>query len=459
MASRTMLAARRHGNRRVTVEQRPVPRPGPGEVLVAMRPRPASAAPTCTASRLPEPGPAVLDYVPGHEPCGVVAEVGPEVSGWAEGDRVVVYHRYTCRRCRYCLAGQRNLCPYRDPGGRRAYGANPDGADAEYMVAHAADLMPLAPDFDFLDGAVLACQAGTAYYGLRHIRLDGTDRLLVTGLGPVGLLAFMFARAMGAETIGVDPSPDPAASWPAGWDCSGSSIRRRRPWRSRRRPPGRTGATAAGRRPPARGPSTPPSLPAAAINARVAIIGLGRSAPALSLPSLMGKQITVVASNLWPYSAWEEIGDIVRRKAVPIRQVVTHELPIEEAPRIRPGRRDRGRQGRLPLRVGSGRPGGQCSRRRLPARGEQRRERRKEGPMPSPGEQGARWRPGTQPWRCSGPTACASSSASTATTCSSSTRAWPTPRRSPTSRSSTRTRPPSPPRSTGVSPAGPAWPW
>ena len=329
MASRTMLAARRHGNRRVTVEQRPVPRPGPGEVLVAIR-----AAGICGSDlhgfRLPQPGPAVLDYVPGHEPCGVVAEVGPEVSGWAEGDRVVVYHRYTCRRCRYCLAGQRNLCPYRDPGGRRAYGANPDGADAEYMVSHAADLMPLAPDFDFLDGAVLACQAGTAYYGLRHIRLDGTDRLLVTGLGPVGLLAFMFARAMGAETIGVDPSPerrelarrlglqrvlDPAeapleeqtkAAWPDGataWaETSGA------------------GAVHA-------------TIPAvAAINARVAIIGLGRSAPALSLPSLMGKQITVVASNLWPYSAWEEIGDVVRRKAVPIRQVVTHELPIEEAP-------------------------------------------------------------------------------------------------------------------------------
>jgi threonine dehydrogenase-like Zn-dependent dehydrogenase len=243
---------------------------------------------------------------------------------------VVVYHRYTCRRCRYCLAGQRNLCPYRDPGGRRAYGANPDGADAEYMVAHAADLLPLAPDFDFLDGAVLACQAGTAYYGLRHIRLDGTDRLLVTGLGPVGLLAFMFARAMGAETIGVDPSPerrelarrlglqrvlDPAeapleeqtkAAWPDGATAWAET----------------SGAGAVHATIPA----------AAAINARVAIIGLGRSAPALSLPSLMGKQITVVASNLWPFSAWEEIGDIVRRKAVPIRQVVTHELPIEEAP-------------------------------------------------------------------------------------------------------------------------------
>jgi threonine dehydrogenase-like Zn-dependent dehydrogenase len=329
MTVRTMRAARRLGDRRVTVEERPVPRPGPGEVLVAMR-----AAGICGSDlhgyRLPDPGPAVLDFIPGHEPSGVVAELGPGVSDWAEGDRVVVYHRYTCRRCRYCLAGLRNLCPHRDEAGRRAYGANPDGADADYMVARAADLMPLAPDFDFLEGAVLACQAGTAHYGLRNIRVDGTDRLLVTGLGPVGLLAVLLAQAMGVETVGADPSAarrdlagrlglrralDPAAApleeqvraiWPEGATAWAET----------------SGAAAVHAAIPA----------AAAINARVAIIGLGRGAPSLSLPSLMPKQISVAASNLWPYSAWEEITEFVRRKAVPIRRVVTHELPIEEAP-------------------------------------------------------------------------------------------------------------------------------
>jgi threonine dehydrogenase-like Zn-dependent dehydrogenase len=324
-----MRAARRHGNRRVTVEDRPVPRPGPGEVLLAMR-----AAGICGSDlhgfRLPQPGPAVLDYIPGHEPCGVVAERGPGVAAWAEGDRVVVYHRYTCRRCRYCLAGLRNLCPNRDAGGRRAYGANPDGADAEYMVAHAADLMPLAPDFDFLDGAVLACQLGTAYYGLRNIRVDGTDRLLVTGLGPVGLLAVLLARAMGVETVGADPSAarrdlarklgleralDPAA---APLDEQVRAI-----W-----PDGATAwAETSG------APAVHAVIPAAtAILGRVAVIGLGGGAPSLALPGLMPRQITVVASNLWPYSAWEEITDFVRRKAVPVRRVVTHVLPIEEAP-------------------------------------------------------------------------------------------------------------------------------
>jgi propanol-preferring alcohol dehydrogenase len=197
-------------------------------------------------------------------------------------------------------------------------------------VAHAADLLPLAERFDFLDGAVLACQAGTSYWGLRNIDTRASDRLLVTGLGPVGLLAVMVGQALNADVIGVDPSPvrrdlaqrlgleralDPAAAplaeqvaaiWPDGataWaETSGNSAVH----------------------------ATIPAV--AAINGRVAIIGLGAREPALTLTSLMAKQITIAASNLWPMSGWHEITEFVDRKGVPIRKVVTHELPIDEAP-------------------------------------------------------------------------------------------------------------------------------
>jgi threonine dehydrogenase-like Zn-dependent dehydrogenase len=329
MAARTMRAARLHGSRRVTVEERPVPRPGAGEVLIQMK-----AAGICGSDlhgyRSPTPEPAVVNFVPGHEPCGVIVETGPGVADWGAGDRVVVYHRYTCLRCRYCLAGFRNLCPNRDLSGKRAYGFNPDGADAEYMVARAGDLLPLPSAFDFVEGAVLACQTGTAYYGLRNVDVRAGDRLLVTGLGPVGLLVVLIARAMAVDVIGVDPAAarrdlagalgaeralDPAeaplaeqvqAIWPEGptaWaETSGAAV-------------------------------VHAAIPAvAAIKARVSIIGLGTREPSLTLTSLMPKQLTVLASNLWPFTGWDEIADFVVSKRVPIRRVVTHELPIAAAP-------------------------------------------------------------------------------------------------------------------------------
>lgn len=325
-----MRAARLHGDRRVSVEERPIPRPGARQVLIRMK-----AAGICGSDlhgyRSPSPEPAVLQFVPGHEPCGVVVELGPSVADWAVGDRVVVYHRCACKTCQQCLAGYRNLCPNRDMKGRRAYGFNPDGGDEEYMVADAADLLPLPDDFDFVEGAVLACQTGTAYFGLRNIDVQARDRLIVTGLGPVGLLAVVIARAMALDVIGVDPVAERRAlAAELGADAVidptaarlGEQVKQ--VW-----PDGATRwveASGAG--------AVHAAIPeVAALNARVAIIGGGAREPALNITAIIAKQIHLVGSNLWPFSGWSAIADFVRRERVPIRRVVTHELPIAEAAR------------------------------------------------------------------------------------------------------------------------------
>ena len=133
MSSTTMRAVRLHGNRKDTVEDRPIPRPGADQVLIQMK-----AAGICDSDlgnyRSPNPDTAALNFVPGHEPCGVIIEIGSNVAGWSVGDPVVVYHRVTCKQCHYCLTGRRNLCPNRNMKGRRAYGFNPDGRNEEYMV-------------------------------------------------------------------------------------------------------------------------------------------------------------------------------------------------------------------------------------------------------------------------------------------------------------------------------------
>jgi threonine dehydrogenase-like Zn-dependent dehydrogenase len=330
MTAATMRAARLHGDSRVTVESRPVPRPAADEVLIRMR-----AAGICGSDlhgyRSPHPAPRVLNAVPGHEPCGEVVEAGPEVRDWRPGDRVVVYHRTTCMACRYCLSGYRNLCPHRGRDGRNAYGFTPDGGDAELMAARGVDLLPLPEPFDFLDGAVLACQPGTAYWGLKNVDVRASDRLLVTGLGPVGLLVALFARPMGAEVIGVDPSPErrklaEALGVPRVLDPAAAPLPEQLAaiW-----PEGATAvAEASG------APAVHAVLPAlCAVGGRVSIIGLGQHPPALPLAGLMPKEVRVVGSNLWPFSGWEELTGFVTGKAIPIRRVVTHELGLEEAPR------------------------------------------------------------------------------------------------------------------------------
>jgi propanol-preferring alcohol dehydrogenase len=330
MANQLMRAARLHGNRQVSVESRPVPTPSANEVLLKIR-----AAGICGSDlhgyRSPSPEPAVLNFVPGHEPCGEIVEVGSAVTGWSVGDRVVVYHRCACRACDYCLTGFRNLCTNRDMKGRRAYGFNPDGGDEEYMAVDPFDLMRLPDACDFVEGAVLACQAGTAYYGLRNIDVRANDRLIVTGLGPVGLLTVLLAKAMAVEVMGVDLSAERRAvaaelgadivldPTTAPLDEQVKSI-----W-----PRGATAwAEASG------AAAIHATIPAvAALNARVAIIGGGAREATLILPSIMTKQIQLVGSNLWPFSAWSEITDFIIRKKVPIRRVVTHQLSIEDAPK------------------------------------------------------------------------------------------------------------------------------
>jgi threonine dehydrogenase-like Zn-dependent dehydrogenase len=198
-----MKALRIAAARRVEVRRVPDPAPGPGEVVVRLR-----AAGICGSDLHPYRNPPAAylegDVIPGHEPSGEIVALGQGVSGWRTGDRVVVYFRRTCGACIACRTGHRNVCRNR----RSSYGhaADAPGSDAEYMAVETACLMRLPQDLSYVDGAVLACQAGTAYWPLARMGVSGRDLLVVSGLGPLGLLATQLATAMGARVVGIDPS-------------------------------------------------------------------------------------------------------------------------------------------------------------------------------------------------------------------------------------------------------------
>ena len=189
----------------VTVE---VPRPGPGQVLLKMK-----AASLCGSDlkyiyyeHTDKTGGARYDdVIAGHEPSGQVVAVGEGVLDFREGDRVLVYHIQGCGYCDECRKGYFINCQNPE---RRAYGWQRDGALAEYMVADAATCIHL-PDFlTYEDGAMVSCGFGTAWQGLMRAGVSGADRVLAMGLGPVGQATLLLARALGAQTVGVDISEE-----------------------------------------------------------------------------------------------------------------------------------------------------------------------------------------------------------------------------------------------------------
>jgi 2-desacetyl-2-hydroxyethyl bacteriochlorophyllide A dehydrogenase len=203
-----VLAAYLPGNRSVELREIERPSPGPGEVLVEM-----AASTICGSDlraiyreHLGEGPEAYQNVVGGHEPAGRVAEVGDGVVGLNPGDRVVVYHISGCGVCDECRKGYQISCT--SPS-RRAYGWQRDGGHADYLLATARDLLVLPDNLSYLDGACVACGFGTAYEALCRLDVSGRDRLLVVGLGPVGLAAGLLAKAMGAwQVVGTDPSPE-----------------------------------------------------------------------------------------------------------------------------------------------------------------------------------------------------------------------------------------------------------
>jgi threonine dehydrogenase-like Zn-dependent dehydrogenase len=191
-----------------TVEHvtRDVPRPGHGQVLLRMR-----ASSICGSDiraiyreHLGTGAEAYQGVIAGHEPCGQVVEVGPGCRRLGPGDRVVVYHIAGCGQCEECRRGYLIGCT--DPS-RAAYGWQRDGGHAEYLLAEERTCLDLPDSLSYVDGALVSCGFATAYEALLRLGVSGTDTLLVTGLGPVGLAAAMLGRAMGASrVVGTDVS-------------------------------------------------------------------------------------------------------------------------------------------------------------------------------------------------------------------------------------------------------------
>ena len=130
----------------------------------------------------------------GHEYCGEIVEVGSEVVGFVAGDRVSGEGHITCGHCRNCRAGRRHLC--RNTVG---VGVNRPGCFAEYMVLPATNVFKLPAEISDEIASVLD-PLGNATHAALSFDLVGED-VLITGAGPIGIMAVAIARHVGARHI------------------------------------------------------------------------------------------------------------------------------------------------------------------------------------------------------------------------------------------------------------------
>jgi alcohol dehydrogenase len=154
--------------------------------------------------------PVKAGLIIGHEPVGVVEELGPGITGYNVGDRVLVGAITPCGQCRACLSGQLSQCGhgtgYEALGGWR-FGNTINGAQAEYLlIPHAQANLAKIPD-ELTDEQVvlLADIASTGFSGAESGGVKIGDSVVVYAQGPIGLCATVGARLMGASLIiGID---------------------------------------------------------------------------------------------------------------------------------------------------------------------------------------------------------------------------------------------------------------
>jgi threonine dehydrogenase-like Zn-dependent dehydrogenase len=157
--------------------------------------------------------PVAPGLVIGHEPVGVIEEIGPGVTGYEIGDRVLVGAITPCGQCRACLSAQWAQCghgsDYEALGGWR-FGNTINGAQAEYLLVPdaQANLAKIPDGLSDEQVVLLADIASTGFSGAESGNIKFGDAVAVFAQGPIGLCAAIGARLMGAAlVIGIDGDP------------------------------------------------------------------------------------------------------------------------------------------------------------------------------------------------------------------------------------------------------------
>jgi propanol-preferring alcohol dehydrogenase len=183
----------------LTIEQRPIPTPGPGQVVVNIE-----ASGLCHtdihAAHGDWPVKPTPPFVPGHEGVGLITDVGDGVPDSRLGQRVAVpWLHVACGTCEFCISGWETLC-----SSQRNTGFSVDGCYAEYVLAEASYVVPVPRAIDPMEAAPLTCAGVTTYKAVKVSGARPSDLVAVFGVGGLGHLAVQYACIAGATVVAVD---------------------------------------------------------------------------------------------------------------------------------------------------------------------------------------------------------------------------------------------------------------
>jgi threonine dehydrogenase-like Zn-dependent dehydrogenase len=175
----------------------------------------------------------------GHEPMGIVVEVGGAVTSLSVGDRVVVPFNIACGHCFMCQRGLQSQCETTQNvaqgtgaslfGYTKLYGQVP-GGQAEYLRVPLADYNTIPVGSDLPDDRYLFLSdiLPTAWQGVQYANVPDGGSLVVMGLGPVGQFVTRVGKHLGYEVLAVDPVPERRAMAERHgietWDLTGDTV-------------------------------------------------------------------------------------------------------------------------------------------------------------------------------------------------------------------------------------------
>jgi threonine dehydrogenase-like Zn-dependent dehydrogenase len=323
------------GDRQIETLDFPDPAPGPGEVVVEMK-----ASGMCGSDlhqyRRPKSGGASIGglavnpepVIGGHEPCGIVAAIGPGVEqGQATlGQRVMVHHYKGCTVCGHCRSGWSQLCQEQPV---LVYGNNAHGGHARWLNVPAFTLVPLPEALSFTAGAAISCGTGTAYGALRRLDLSGNDTIALFGQGPVGLSATQLAAAMGARVIALDVSPERLARAKefGAWETVNPRSND---------PVGAIKDLTHGGADYTLDTSSQPEGRIAAVRSAkvwgtVCFVGEGKNVTIDVSPDMLRKQLTIVASWTFSWQGQAECAKFCVDRGIDVDRLFTHRWQLDQA--------------------------------------------------------------------------------------------------------------------------------
>ena len=314
------------GNKQVEVRAVPVPNIGPDEVLVEIK-----ASCICRSDLSLYYGNAVISggdsnqFVCGHEPAGVVVQVGEAVTEFAEGDNVAVYLGVGCGVCHHCRTGHFYLCAK-----WKCLGFTMDGGNAEFLKVPARNLLKSPKGMSHLAAAISTDAFGTLFSASRKLGVNGLSRIGIWGMGPMGTAGILAAKAMGGRVVALDPIEerrafalslgadlaldprDPTAAdqirefsggegLTGAIDCSGQSVAHNM------------------------------ALDALAPMGKLALVGEAASTTIKPSEQLIRKQLTVFGSWYFGIDEYADILQLIQTHSIDLERLATHTFALEEA--------------------------------------------------------------------------------------------------------------------------------